>query len=69
MSYSKYETYSVGKITFADYDIYRTEDCKIQLDSELTLDTLTQGNWKEGDHILVEVDDDSLVTFTKVNVV
>ena len=68
MSYSKYNTPSVGKTTFMDYDMYRTEDCRIQLDKEITLDNLTQGNWKEGDHLLVEVKDD-MVTFTKVNVV
>mgnify|MGYP003315196959 FL=1 len=67
MSYSKYNTSSVGKTTYMDYDIYRTEECSIQLDKEISLDNLTEGNWKEGDHILVEVRDD-MVTFTKVDI-
>lgn len=67
MSYSKYHTSSVDKTTFLDYNIYRTEECRIQLDKEITLDNLTQGNWKEGDHLLVEIKDE-LVTFTKVDV-
>ncbi len=67
MSYAKRETYDVTQCSFLDYKIYRTEDCKIQLDKELGLYQLTQGNWKEGDFLTVEVDD-GLVTFAKVNI-
>ena len=46
---------------------YELKHKNIQLDKEITLDNLTQGNWEEGDHLLVEIKDE-LVTFTKVDV-
>ena len=68
MSYSSYETHKVSPIHFLDYHIYRTEDCRIQIDEEMSLEHLSQGKWKEGDHLLVEVIDNK-ITLTKVNVV
>lgn len=51
-------------MTFIDYTLYRTGDT-FQLDEELTIDKISNSEWKEGDTLTLSVEN-GRTTFRKI---
>ena len=53
-----------SEMTFIDYTLYRTGDT-FQLDEELTIDKISNSEWKEGDTLTLSVEN-GRTTFRKI---